>query len=132
MGSFREGVVGHEGFPVAYVEVEPGSRAYRELGYPADHVDRADVAMFGAGCECGWRSPRLELGSERRDWVPYIVLLNEDDEARWHALWEAHVDGFAPQSDCELCRDTGSVRAEDPQGFPYGAACPRGCPVDRG
>ncbi len=87
----------HEGYAVAYVlrdECFPWSGLYRELLYPVDKEPRK-IEMIGAGCDCGWRSPRW-IPSEPTHWHPYCVNESERDDEKIHRLWKEHVTENAP------------------------------------
>lgn len=88
MGFCRDDAPGHEGFAVGFVELEPGSRLFRELAYP-EKTERP-VVQLSAGCECGWRSSRF-LPIQMARWSPYIVLAGERDEEMIRRLWLQHV-----------------------------------------
>lgn len=95
MGWFRDDAPGHEGFCVALVELEarPGSGLLRELSYPADDTPRGPIFDAQAGCDCGWRSPRLTVPSFRAaHWRPFTVQLQDEDTERLASLWGEHVE----------------------------------------
>jgi len=81
----------HEGAAIGYVIREgtsPEEELYRELGYPRD-IEPRPVGRVGAGCDCGWRSPRWRAEAA---WQPYGVALAQGDQERVHALWWRHLE----------------------------------------
>jgi hypothetical protein len=101
----------HEGYLVGFVTREgcsPEAGQYRELTYPADDVTR-EVGRLGAGCDCGWRSPRwLPSSKKPATWTPYSVSASEDDKERAFELWQRHLS-----LDVEI-HDIGAPRAGHP------------------
>ena len=84
----------HGGWPVSaldpvYLRAGP---PLRELGtHSVDHVMVVrGILSVGAACDCGWRSPRLELRTPV-EWSPSSVERPDDLEQRLIALWTAHV-----------------------------------------
>lgn len=106
----------HEGYPVAYVprdwspqptatalhggrQVAALGPAYartgaplRELGtHAVDHVMVVHgLLLVGAACDCGWRSPRVELRTPL-EWSPSSLERPDELDQRLAALWTAHV-----------------------------------------
>jgi len=83
----------HEGAAIGYVLREgtsPEEELYRELGYPRD-IEPRPVGRVGAGCDCGWRSPRW-IPAVGAAWQPYGVTLAKADQERVHALWRRHLE----------------------------------------
>ncbi len=76
----------HEGFAVAVVNRDG---LFRELCYP-DAEARNDIVVAQAGCDCGWRSPRVPVAASR--FRPFVLLLSDADEQRIVQLWERHVE----------------------------------------
>lgn len=79
----------HEGHAVALVDHGAPGR-FRELGYPHDAKPCTLLAAVQAGCDCGWRSPRIAATSAR--WDPFCVTVSDFDEGRLVRYWRAHVD----------------------------------------
>jgi hypothetical protein len=92
MGWSTESAPGCEGYLVA-IEPVPGHEwRYRELTHADDgHRGEVRLTRVQVGCECGWRSPRIDapIGT---NWYPSSVeapaWFEEDARKRWHE----HID----------------------------------------
>lgn len=82
------------GWPVAELDARLARDGLcRELGSHAiDHaVAVKGVLLVGAACDCGWRSPRRELGTPV-EWVPSRVEGSEVLTGQLEARWRAHLE----------------------------------------
>lgn len=87
MGWFHPDRPGHEGFLVALVP--DGSGGHRELGYRSSDEERRPVDLVQVGCECGWRSARMQA-PDGTEYAPYIVHAPEAFEEACKKLWTHH------------------------------------------
>jgi hypothetical protein len=92
MGLFRESLPGHEGYPVAYVEMDDerarSAGHLREVHYPEEHAEC--IVAVAAGCDCGWRSPRIN--TREATWFPFVVQLPKHLQDRVDDLVIEHFD----------------------------------------
>lgn len=83
MGWFNADAPYHEGYPVACIENGAGSFDELRREDPAQSVTHVQ-----AGCDCGWRSPRLRVTPT--EWNG-ILMADEYARERLSRLWEEHV-----------------------------------------
>lgn len=95
MGILNERHPEHEGWAVALQRDEnvgvPHNDYYRELSYPADNIDGLRVDAVQMGCDCGWRSERVQVFGTEAEWAPFIVLPSKALEARLDGFWREHI-----------------------------------------
>jgi hypothetical protein len=91
MGWIHEDHPGHEGYVVGLST--RGGGVYRELGYAYSDTRPVPqtVEYVCVGCDCGWRSPRLQAPTGTR-YEPFCVTLSEAAEERARHLWKEHIE----------------------------------------
>lgn len=99
MGWLNESAPGHEGWTIGLQrDVERGlarDLTFRALAPPADHKPGAHIDAIQAGCDCGWRSERIEVRRGEVSWQPFSPAVPGPLEAKLLAAWRVHVDDVA-------------------------------------
>jgi hypothetical protein len=91
MGWINDDAPHHEGYLVGLREDD---WRYIELG--TNDPEQA-VKVVQVGCDCGWRSPRLDAPNGTKFW-PSIVVAPENFEDFALSLWKEHIETEAQRA----------------------------------